>query len=72
MSGRPLIKSGLILAAWCGVLLDRAQQAGIAAMPAYTHLQRAEPVLTLALASGLRRKCFFARWPKGSQIAASG
>src|ERR1700736_6629519 len=33
------------LAAWCGVLLDRAQQAGIAAMPAYTHLQRAEPVL---------------------------
>jgi argininosuccinate lyase len=34
------------LAAWCGVLLDRAQLAGIAAMPAYTHLQRAEPVLT--------------------------
>jgi argininosuccinate lyase len=33
------------LAAWCGVLLDRAQQAGNAAMPAYTHLQRAEPVL---------------------------
>jgi argininosuccinate lyase len=33
------------LAAWCGVLLDRAQQAGSAAMPAYTHLQRAEPVL---------------------------
>jgi argininosuccinate lyase len=28
-----------------GVLLDRAQQAGNAAMPAYTHLQRAEPVL---------------------------
>jgi argininosuccinate lyase len=33
------------LAAWCGALLDRAQQAGNAAMPAYTHLQRAEPVL---------------------------
>jgi argininosuccinate lyase len=32
------------LAAWCSVLLDRAQQAGNAAMPAYTHLQRAEPV----------------------------
>lgn len=27
------------------VLLDRAEQAGGAAMPAYTHLQRAEPVL---------------------------
>ena len=27
------------------VLLDRAEQAGSAAMPAYTHLQRAEPVL---------------------------
>jgi argininosuccinate lyase len=33
------------LAEWVGVLLDRAEQAGIAAMPAYTHLQRAEPVL---------------------------
>jgi argininosuccinate lyase len=33
------------LAALCGTLLDRAQQAGNAAMPAYTHLQRAEPVL---------------------------
>jgi argininosuccinate lyase len=33
------------LAAWCSTLLDRAQQAGSAAMPAYTHLQRAEPVL---------------------------
>ena len=33
------------LAALCGVLLDRALQAGNAAMPAYTHLQRAEPVL---------------------------
>jgi argininosuccinate lyase len=28
-----------------GVLLARAEQAGSAAMPAYTHLQRAEPVL---------------------------
>jgi argininosuccinate lyase len=33
------------LTAWCGALLDRARQAGNAAMPAYTHLQRAEPVL---------------------------
>jgi len=29
----------------CGVLADRADQAADAAMPAYTHLQRAEPVL---------------------------
>src|SRR5580704_7420058 len=42
------------LAAFCGVLLDRALQAGNAAMPAYTHLQRAEPVLVShwLLASG--------------------
>ena len=33
------------LAAFCGVLADRAGQAADAAMPAYTHLQRAEPVL---------------------------
>ena len=33
------------LAASCSALLDCAQQAGNAAMPAYTHLQRAEPVL---------------------------
>ena len=33
------------LAAWCSALLDRAQQAGNTAMPAYTHLQRAEPIL---------------------------
>ena len=33
------------LADWCGVLADRAEQAGDAAMPAYTHLQAAEPVL---------------------------
>jgi argininosuccinate lyase len=33
------------LAACCGALLDQAQQAGNAAMPAYTHLQRAEPAL---------------------------
>jgi len=33
------------LATLGGVLLDRAQQAGNAAVPAYTHLQRAEPVL---------------------------
>ncbi|HEY3974627.1 MAG TPA: argininosuccinate lyase [Candidatus Sulfotelmatobacter sp.] len=33
------------LAELCGVITDRAEQAGDAAMPAYTHLQRAEPVL---------------------------
>jgi len=33
------------LAELCGVLADRAEEAGDAAMPAYTHLQRAEPVL---------------------------
>jgi argininosuccinate lyase len=33
------------LAALCSVLLNRAQQAGNAAIPSYTHLQRAEPVL---------------------------
>ncbi|HLO08179.1 MAG TPA: lyase family protein, partial [Terriglobales bacterium] len=33
------------LAEWLTVSLDRAEQAGSAAMPAYTHLQRAEPVL---------------------------
>jgi argininosuccinate lyase len=35
----------LDLADWCGALSDRAEQAADAAMPAYTHLQRAEPVL---------------------------
>ena len=33
------------LADLCGVIAERAEQAGDAAMPAYTHLQRAEPVL---------------------------
>ena len=33
------------LAELCGALVDRAEQAADAAMPAYTHLQRAEPVL---------------------------
>ena len=33
------------LAEVCGVFTDRAEQAGSAAMPAYTHLQPAEPVL---------------------------
>ncbi len=33
------------LAELCSVLADRAEEAGDAAMPAYTHLQRAEPVL---------------------------
>src|SRR3954465_15371084 len=33
------------LAELCGVIADRAEQAADAAMPAYTHLQKAEPVL---------------------------
>ena len=33
------------LADFLGIILDRAAQAGDSAMPAYTHLQRAEPVL---------------------------
>jgi argininosuccinate lyase len=33
------------LAEVCGIFADRAEQAGNAAMPAYTHLQHAEPVL---------------------------
>ncbi len=33
------------LAEVCGAFADRADQAGSAAMPAYTHLQHAEPVL---------------------------
>jgi argininosuccinate lyase len=33
------------LGEWLNTALDRAEQAGNAAMPAYTHLQRAEPVL---------------------------
>src|SRR5207245_10003651 len=34
-----------LLADWLDILVTRAQRAGDAAMPAYTHLQRAEPVL---------------------------
>src|SRR5437879_1757134 len=33
------------LADWCDILVERAEQADAAAMPSYTHLQRAEPVL---------------------------
>jgi argininosuccinate lyase len=33
------------LAEVCGAFVERAERAGSAAMPAYTHLQRAEPVL---------------------------
>ena len=33
------------LAKLCSVIVERAEQAGDAAMPAYTHLQKAEPVL---------------------------
>jgi argininosuccinate lyase len=35
----------LLLADWIDVFAARAEKAGDAAMPAYTHLQRAEPVL---------------------------
>ncbi len=35
----------LLLADWMQALLSRAEKSGDAAMPAYTHLQRAEPVL---------------------------
>ena len=34
-----------LLAAWAAALLEQARNAGDAAMPSYTHLQRAEPVL---------------------------
>jgi argininosuccinate lyase len=34
-----------LLADWLGVILARAEKAGGTAMPAYTHTQRAEPVL---------------------------
>ncbi len=47
------------LRVWLGALLDRAEAAGDAVMPAYTHLQRAEPVLVahwlLAYVSMLER-----------------
>jgi argininosuccinate lyase len=33
------------IAELCGAIVDRAEQAGDAAVPAYTHLQKAEPVL---------------------------
>jgi len=33
------------LSKWLSIALDRAEQSGSVAMPAYTHLQRAEPVL---------------------------
>jgi argininosuccinate lyase len=33
------------IAKLCGVFVDRAEQVGDASVPAYTHLQRAEPVL---------------------------
>jgi argininosuccinate lyase len=36
---------GEVLAQLISTLIDRAEQAGQAAMPAYTHMQRAEPVL---------------------------
>jgi len=36
---------GEVISTLVNVFLDRAEQAGDAAMPAYTHMQRAEPVL---------------------------
>jgi len=33
------------IATWAGALVEKAQDAGDAVMPSYTHLQRAEPVL---------------------------
>jgi argininosuccinate lyase len=38
-------QSQLLLADWMQAMLTRAEKSGDAAMPAYTHLQRAEPVL---------------------------
>jgi argininosuccinate lyase len=35
----------MLLATWANALLEQAKAAGEAAMPSYTHLQRAEPVL---------------------------
>ena len=45
MFGPALIRSAADLSDFLSAFLDRAEQAGNAAMPAYTHLQRAEPVL---------------------------
>lgn len=49
------------LAAWAQQLVEQAQAAGDAVMPAYTHLQRAEPVLVahwlLAYVEMLLRDC---------------
>ncbi len=42
-----------LLADWLNALLARAEKAGDAAMPAYTHTQRAEPVLIAALGFGI-------------------
>jgi argininosuccinate lyase len=42
---RSIDRLQVLLADWLEVLLTRAEEAGNAAMPAYTHLQRAEPVL---------------------------
>jgi argininosuccinate lyase len=47
-------------------ILDRAEQAGQAAMPAYTHMQRAEPVL-VARRDALSRRGPSERLPQASQ-----
>jgi len=58
------------LADWLSVALDRAEQAGNAAMPAYTHLQRAEPVLVAHWL--LAYVEMFCATRKGSPTAANG
>ena len=68
--GRRSINCGRIWRSVCGALLDRAEQAGNAAMPAYTHLQRAEPVLVAHWL--LAYVEMFLRDADGWPIAASG
>ena len=43
------------LAKWAAALLEKADKAGDAVMPSYTHMQRAEPVLVAHWMLGLRR-----------------
>ena len=47
-----------LLAEWVAVFLSRAEKAGDAAMPAYTHTQRAEPVLMRRTGCWHTWKCF--------------
>ena len=67
----PLIQRGL--AAVIAALVERAQSAGIALMPSYTHLRRAMPVLVahffLAHAAALRRDYERMGWASGEADA---